>query len=48
VHSIYFDFSNYTEAVQKFPFLTYLNNSLIVTITATALTLLVNSMAPLA
>ncbi len=48
VRSIYFDLSNYTEAIEKFPFLTYLNNSLIVTISATALTLLINSMAAFA
>ncbi|MBU0491160.1 MAG: carbohydrate ABC transporter permease [Chloroflexi bacterium] len=48
VRSVYFDLSNYTEAIAKFPFMTYLNNSLIVTITATALTLLINSMAAFA
>ncbi len=41
----FFDFSNYTEAIQTFPFMTYLGNSVIVTAAATALTLLINSMA---
>ncbi len=45
VQSIYFDWANYTGAVQKFPFLTYLRNSVIVTVVATLITLLINSMA---
>ena len=36
---------NYTEALERFPFLVYLRNSVVVTIAATALTLLINSMA---
>lgn len=48
VQTVYFDFSNYTEAVQRFPFLTYLRNSLVVTVAATAVTLLINSMAAFA
>jgi len=45
VRSIYFDWDNYVGAVQKFPFLTYLQNSVIVTVLATLITLLINSMA---
>ena len=45
VKSIYFEFDNYVGAVQKFPFLTYLQNSVIVTVFATLVTLLINSMA---
>ncbi len=42
---ISFSLANYTEGVTSFDFWTYLRNSLVVTIAATALTLLVNSMA---
>lgn len=45
VQVLHFAFENYVGAVENFPFLTYLKNSLIVTIGATALTLLCNSMA---
>ena len=45
VKSIYFEFDNYVGAVEKFPFLTYLQNSVIVTVVATLVTLLINSMA---
>ncbi|MDZ4768649.1 MAG: carbohydrate ABC transporter permease [Chloroflexota bacterium] len=48
VEMIYFDFSNYTDGVQRFNFWTYLGNSLIVTIAATFLTLFFNSMAAFA
>ncbi|MFC7490953.1 MULTISPECIES: carbohydrate ABC transporter permease [unclassified Knoellia] len=41
-------FSNYTEALTSFNFLTYFKNSVIVTVAATALTLLINSMAAFA
>lgn len=41
-------FTNYTGALQQFPFLLYLWNSVFVTCTATALTLLINSMAAFA
>lgn len=41
-------FSNYTEALTSFSFLTYFKNSVIVTVAATALTLLINSMAAFA
>ncbi|MBN1657928.1 MAG: carbohydrate ABC transporter permease [Anaerolineae bacterium] len=45
VRSVYFSVSNYTEAVQRFPFMIYLRNTVVVTIAATVVTLLVNSMA---
>ena len=45
VRIISFDLSNYTQAIQSFPFLTYLRNSVVVTVSATLLTLLINSMA---
>ena len=37
--------TNYTEALSRFNFLQYLTNSVIVTITATAITLVINAMA---
>src|SRR3989442_2768800 len=37
--------SNYEEALRRFPFLTYLLNSVAVTVGATLLTLVINSMA---
>ena len=40
--------ANYTEALQKFPFLRYLLNSVTVTLAATLLTLVINSMAAFA
>lgn len=45
VRSIYFEWDNYVGAIQKFPFMTYLQNSVIVTVVATLVTLLINSMA---
>lgn len=45
VQAIHFEWSNYTDSVQKFPFLTYLKNSVVVTVLATLITLLINSMA---
>ncbi|MCU0513180.1 MAG: carbohydrate ABC transporter permease [Anaerolineae bacterium] len=48
VESIYFSFENYTRGVTRFNFWTYLWNSVIVTVAATILTLLVNSMAAFA
>lgn len=48
VRSLQFAWNNYTEPLQRFSFLTYLRNSVVVTITATALTLLINSMAAFA
>jgi len=40
--------SNYTDPLRQFNFLTYLKNSVVVTITATLITLLINSMAAFA
>lgn len=40
-----FAFSNYTEPLRQFDFLLYLRNSLFVTVVATLITLLINSMA---
>ena len=48
VESVYFGLDNYIEGVQSFNFARYLRNSVIVTIAATILTLLVNSMAAFA
>lgn len=48
VESVYFNFENYSEGVSRFNFWTYLRNSLVVTIAATILTLLINSMAAFA
>ena len=45
VRSVYFDTGNYEGAIDSFDFLTYLRNSVIVTVGATAITLLINSMA---
>lgn len=45
VKELKFAVENYTGAIEQFPFLTYLRNSLIVTTAATMLTLVVNSMA---
>ncbi len=45
VQTIHFEFDNYTGAVEKFPFLIYLRNSVVVTVAATLITLLINSMA---
>lgn len=48
IESVKFSLDNYIRGVQSFPFWTYLRNSLIVTIAATILTLLINSMAAFA
>lgn len=48
VRQLHFRVANYTEAIQGFPFLTYLRNSVVVTVVATAITLLINSMAAFA
>ncbi len=45
IESINFSLDNYTRGVETFDFFTYLKNSLVVTVLATFLTLLVNSMA---
>ena len=48
VRELNFAWQNYTEPLQRFNFLTYLRNSVIVTTIATAITLLINSMAAFA
>ena len=48
VKSIYFEWDNYSGAVTKFPFMTYLGNTVFVTVFATIITLLINSMAAFA
>lgn len=48
VESVVFSLDNYVEGVQSFEFATYFRNSVIVTVFATILTLLVNSMAAFA
>lgn len=45
VERVHFSFDNYTGAIDRFPFVTYLRNTVIVTVAATLVTLLVNSMA---
>jgi len=48
IEKVVFSFDNYIEGVESFNFARYLRNSLIVTIFATLLTLLINSMAAFA
>lgn len=48
VESIYISLENYSNGMQRFNFWTYLRNTVVVTIAATLLTLLVNSMAAFA
>lgn len=48
VESVYFGLENYATGLQSFDFLTYLRNSVVVTVAATLLTLLINSMAAFA
>jgi alpha-1,4-digalacturonate transport system permease protein len=48
VESVYFGLENYTDGIARFNFLQYFRNSLVVTISATIITLLVNSMAAFA
>lgn len=45
VEEVFFSLANYSEGVQSFNFFAYLRNSVIVTVAATILTLIVNSMA---
>jgi alpha-1,4-digalacturonate transport system permease protein len=45
VKDVHFDTTNYSEGVQRFPFVTYLRNSAVITVVATLVTLLINSMA---
>lgn len=46
--SIHFAWSNYVDPLKRFAFLTFLKNSVIVTVTATLITLIINSMAAFA
>jgi len=48
VNRIQFEWNNYTESLDSFNFLQFLNNSIIVTVAATLLTLAINSMAAFA
>lgn len=48
VETVQFGFENYVAGVQSFNFMTYLRNSIVVTVAATLLTLLINSMAAFA
>jgi alpha-1,4-digalacturonate transport system permease protein len=48
VRKISLAFSNYIEPLERFDFLTYLRNSVVVTVTATVITLIINSMAAFA
>ena len=48
VESVYFGWENYSEGISRFNFWGYFRNSLVVTIAATLLTLLINSMAAFA
>jgi len=48
VERVYFGFENYREGVESFNFIRYFRNSVVVTVVATFLTLLVNSMAAFA
>ncbi|NDJ75266.1 MAG: carbohydrate ABC transporter permease [Chloroflexi bacterium] len=45
ISSVFFDLGNYEGAIDSFDFLTYLRNSVVVTVVATVITLLINSMA---
>lgn len=45
VENVFFSFDNYIRGVQQFDFLLYMRNSIIVTVFATVMTLLINSMA---
>lgn len=45
VKSVYFSLNNYADAVQRYPFWVYLRNTVVVTVAATLVTLLINSMA---
>jgi alpha-1,4-digalacturonate transport system permease protein len=48
IREVYFNYENYTGAMDAFNFWTYLRNSVIVTVVATVVTLIVNSMAAFA
>ncbi|ADI14567.1 carbohydrate ABC transporter permease [Truepera radiovictrix] len=48
VRRVQFAWNNYTEPLARFNFVTFLRNSVVVTVTATLITLLINSMAAFA
>jgi alpha-1,4-digalacturonate transport system permease protein len=48
VESVYFGLDNYVQGVQSFDFLLYFRNTFVVTASATAITLIINSMAAFA
>ena len=48
VRTLRFAWENYTEPLQRFNFLVYLRNSVVVTLAATVITLIINSMAAFA
>lgn len=48
IREVYFNLANYTGATKAFAFWTYLRNSVVVTIAATIITLIINSMAAFA
>ena len=48
LRSVQFAWNNYTEPLARFNFLTFLRNSVVVTVTATLITLIINSMAAFA
>ncbi len=48
IRTLEFAWSNYTEPLERFNFLTYFRNSVVVTVVATLITLIINSMAAFA
>lgn len=48
ITEIHFEWANYTDPLRRFEFMTFFTNSVVVTVTATIFTLLVNSMAAFA
>jgi alpha-1,4-digalacturonate transport system permease protein len=48
IREVYFNIGNYTGAMRSFAFWTYLRNSVVVTVVATIITLIINSMAAFA
>jgi len=48
INKLHFEWSNYTESLEGFSFMQYLYNSIVVTVAATILTLIINSMAAFA
>jgi len=47
-NKLQFEWANYTESLKSFNFMTYLKNSVVVTVAATIVTLIINSMAAFA